>query len=135
MRKKFRWWCSYTVHICKQKLFLFIRKFLFLFAGKFFFYLSGSFWLNWCEQRRKHRVWRILACEYILIKSFSEKNQNVLSLRIFKFSIWCLGPWSSNDQFEQGGNTAVHGGNIEVEPMSPNVHEQPPIWKWVKFSK
>ena len=75
MRKKFRWWCSYTVHICKQKvLFIFQEVFVFICRQKVF-YLSGSFWLNWCEQRRKHRVWRILAGEYILINLFSEKNR------------------------------------------------------------
>ena len=52
---------------------------------------------------------------------FFRKNQNIFSFKIFQFSIWYLGPWSPNDQFEQGGNTAVHGGDIEVEPMSPHV--------------
>ena len=129
MRKKFRWWCSFTVHICKQKLFLFFRKFLFLFAGKKFFICQEVFDSIDVNKDGSIVFEEFLRVSISWLNHFREKIQNVLSLRIFKFSIWCLGPWSSNDQFEQGGNTAVHGGDIEVEPMSPHVHEQPPTWK------
>ena len=89
----------------QAKSFLFVRKFL-----------TQSMWTKMEASCLKNScVWAYLD------QFFSEKNQNIFSFKIFQFSIWYLGPWSPNDQFEQGGNTAVHGGDIEVEPMSPHV--------------
>ena len=116
--------------------FTFASKSYFYFSGSFCFYLQAKSFL-FVRKFLTQLMWTKTeasclknSCVWVYLdKFFSEKIQSLLSYKIFQFSIWCSGPWSSNDQFEQGGNTAVHGGDIEVEPMSPHVHEQPPTCK------